>query len=119
MYVLGEYKSPHKLTLGVAYDYSPQVTQQSTITPDNFADTWGSDPTWGDSVVWGGPGSKEQWRVNFEQQQCQSFQITFNEYYDPTLGVPAGEGLTLSGLTLVAGIKGSSPENISKDHTVG
>ncbi len=118
-YLLGTYKTPHTLTVGLAHDYDPAVTQSNTIVPDNYSSPWGSDPMWGDSPLWGGQTTREQWRVNFDQQQCQSFQVTLNEYYDATLGVSAGEGLTISGLNLVAGIKGSSPKNVPKINTVG
>lgn len=113
MYLLGNYYTPHKLTVGVAYDYNPNITQLPQIYPNNFSQNWGVSSTWGvQGTVWGGPTQREQWQVNFERQQCQSFQISFNEYYDPRFGVVAGAGLELSGINLVFGQKKGFPGNI-------
>lgn len=38
------------------------------------------------------------------KQRCQSFQLTIQEVYDASLGVPAGAGLYISGLNLLVGI---------------
>lgn len=119
MFLLGQYKSPHILTIGLAYDYDDSILQQSTIVPTNYSGTWGSGSFWGSVTTWGGSTNREQWQVNFERQQCQSFQISFNEYYDSSLGVAAGAGLTMSGMSIVAGIKGDYPRNISKSNKVG
>ena len=40
-----------------------------------------------------------------QQKINQSFQITVQESYDPSYGVAAGAGLSLSGLNLVYGAK--------------
>lgn len=111
-YLLGEYFSPHRLTLGVAYDYDETVVQLATIVPNNYSGSWGSGTSWGSITAWGGPSSREQWQVNFERQQCQSFQLTFNEYFDSSIGEAPGAGLTLSGIKLVAGVKKGWPGNV-------
>ena len=120
-YLLGQYLSPHKIQLGIAYNYESQVTQVSTIAPTNYSTAFGSGPSqspFGQQTPMGGSTSVEQWRVFLARQRCQSFQITLNEYYDPSQNVPAGAGLTLSGLNLVVGIsKDFRP--ISATHTVG
>lgn len=106
--LLGEYKSPHKLAVGIAYDYNSAPTQLTIIQPDNFAPNYGSGPAndpYGQITPYGGPPSKEQWRVFLTQQRCQALQISFQEIYDPTFGVAAGAGLTLSGLNLVVAVK--------------
>lgn len=112
MFLLGEYKTPHILQLGISYDYDENIQQLATIVPTNFSGTWGSSTTWGSVTRWGGSSAREQWQINFLRQQCQSFQISFNEYYDGSLGIPAGAGLTLSGIRITAGIKGTEPSNI-------
>jgi len=104
--MLGTYKSPHTLTLGIAYDYNPAILQQTIIKPTNYSPAWGGDVAWGTGTPWGGPGTVEQWRVFLQRQKCESFQINFQENYDPSYGVAAGAGLTLSGLNLVIGVKG-------------
>jgi len=123
-YLIGEYKSPHKLQIYIAYDYSPGPMQSTLISPSNFAGVYGGpvvDPgdgtdyasPYGQDATFGGArltddearGSVEQWRVFLARQKCQSFQITLNEIYDATFEQPAGQGLTLSGINLVYGLK--------------
>lgn len=100
-YLLGTYFSPHKINLQIAYDYNSSPTQSVIITPDNFAPNYGDSSPYGEPNPYGGVGDIEQWRVFLTTQRCQSFQITLNEVYDATLGVVAGQGLSLSGINLV------------------
>lgn len=109
MYLLGTYLSPHKLTVSIAYDYNSSPSQSVVITPENFSAVYGGDSLYGGSSVNGGPSNIEQWRIFFEQQKCEAFQITIQESYDASFGVAAGAGLTLSGLDLVVGMKSSYP----------
>lgn len=103
-YILGKYLSPHKLNIEIAYDYNPSPTQSTLISPSNFAGFYGSISPYGQET-YGGPGDIELWRVFLAQQRCMSFQISLKEVYDPSFGVAAGAGLTISGLNLVAGLK--------------
>ncbi len=103
--LLGQYYSPHKLNIQIAYDYNPQFYQQSQITPDNFNPAWGADSTWGTSSPWGGQAAQEEWQVFMDKQLCESFQITLSEIFDPTLGAPAGQSLTISNLNVIVGAK--------------
>lgn len=103
--LLGMYLSPHKIQLGIAYDYNSSPTQTTIITPDNYLAPWGGELNWGAGQAWGGAGSLEQWRVNLQRQRCQSFQIQFQEIFDASYGVAPGAGLTLSGINLVYGTK--------------
>lgn len=119
MFMLGEFKTPHRLTVGVAQNYDSSVTQQSTIIPNNYSGPWGSGTSWGSVTTWGGNSAVEQWQINFQQQQVQSFQVTLKEYYDPSFGVAAGAGLTISGLTFTAGIKGNFPQDIPAKNKIG
>jgi len=119
IFMLGEYKTPHKFSLGVAYDYDPSRTQFINVTPDNYSAPWGVGSTWGSSSVYGGASQREQWQLNPERQQCQSFQLTFNEYFDASIGVVAGAGLTISGFNLVSGFKAAFPKNLGKTNKKG
>jgi hypothetical protein len=109
IYLLANYLSPHTITIQLAYDYNPSPVQTITITPDNVNSFFGSDPLYGDSTVFGGSYSLEQWRINPQIQKCQSIQITIQENYDATKGLPAGAGFTISGLNIVYGTKKSYP----------
>lgn len=103
-YLLGQFMTPHKISLQIAYDYNPTATQQIIITPDNYAGFYGDDPLYGDSEFYS-KSDVEQWRVFLDKQKCQAFQIMFNEIYDPEFGGIPGAGLTLSGINLVFGLK--------------
>lgn len=125
-YLIGQYISPHKLQLYISYNYSSGPTQSTLIAPTNFAGVYGgpnpnpangtdyADP-YGQDMVFGGgntvddmaKGDIEQWRVFFDIQKCQSFQIKLQEIYDASFGVKAGAGLTLSGINIIYGTKKS------------
>jgi hypothetical protein len=113
MYLLGQYISPFTLTVSMAYDYNPAFQQSTVVTPSNQTQPWGELPFWGSSPSWGGTGGTGweaqanvfEARVFPQRQKCESFQISVSEMYDPTYGQPAGAGLTLSGVSIVAGMK--------------
>lgn len=108
LYLLGTYAAPHRLNIGVAYDYDPAVLQSTELTPLNSNDAYGSDPLWGSSSPYGGGGNTEQYRVFLVNQRCQSVQITIDEVYKSTDGV-AGGGVALSSLNFVIGAKKGYP----------
>lgn len=97
-YFLATYYSPHLLNISVAYDYLPSAFHQSIVSPKNFSPSVPSP--FGIITPVGSPGALYQWRVHAKQQLCQSFQLNFQEVYDPTLGVPPGAGFSMSGITL-------------------
>ncbi len=115
-YILGQYLSPHKINLQIGYDYNNAPQQSILITPDNYTPNYGSEDIgpYGAQDPYAG-SDLEQWRVFVEQQKCMAFQILFDEVYDGTYSVPAGQGLTLSGLNLITGMKkGYKPIQSSK-----
>jgi hypothetical protein len=103
--LLGTYFSPFQLNVQLAYDYNAGIQQSIIVTPDNFVPNWGGEALWGSNGPWGGPGNVFSARIFPEKQKCESFQVTINELYDPSFGQLAGQGLTLSGLALVVGMK--------------
>lgn len=105
MYLLGTYITPFKLNVAMSYDYAIGAPQTAPVSPDNFSPAWGGEASWGSGSVWGGPSNVFEARVFPERQKCESFQISITEIYDPSFGVAAGAGLTLSGLNLVVGVK--------------
>lgn len=107
-YFLGTYMSPHKMNISIAYDYSPSASQFDQITPENFSALYGGDTIYGGSSVNGGAIALEQWRIFFDTQKCQAFQITMTESFDASMGQAAGAGFTLSGLHLEIGAKRTS-----------
>lgn len=109
-YFLGTFLSPHKLNVQITYDYSPGIYQTTLITPPNNNPLYGADTIYGGGNPYGGMASLEQWRVFFDRQKCQAIQISVTEVFDPTQGVVAGAGFTMSGLNLVFGGKATYPK---------
>lgn len=105
-YLLGQYITPHFLQVGIAFDYNPSIVESSTITPDNYSPAYGLGPPnssspYGQETPYGGPGDVELWRVFFANERCMSFQLTIQEVYDSSFGIPPGEGVRISGLNLL------------------
>jgi hypothetical protein len=105
MYLLGTYYTPFKLSVQIGYDYNRSASQIVEVTPDNYSPKYGREAVWGSGGPWGGPGNVFEARVFPAQQKCETFQITIQEIYDPSFGVAAGAGLSLSGLNLIVGTK--------------
>lgn len=104
-YLLGTYYTPFKLNVEIAYDYNQGPEQSIIVTPDNYTPNYGDDPVYGSGEIYGGPGNVLEARFFPEKQKCESFQLTITESYDPSYNIPAGQGLTMSGLNLVVGMK--------------
>jgi hypothetical protein len=105
LFLLGTYITPFKLNVSLAYDYSSSATQQTTVLPNNYVAPWGGEAVWGSGGPWGGPGNVFEARVFPQTQKCESFQVSIQEIYDPSFGANSGQGLTLSGLNLIVGVK--------------
>jgi hypothetical protein len=118
-FLLGQYYSPHTLNVDIAYDYNPNPSQRVVIRPDNNTLTFGEDGAFGDGTPMGDSTIVEEWQINFERQTCQAFQLSVSENFDASIGLPAGAGLTISGLDLVVGAKTSYPRNLPVGRKVG
>lgn len=117
LFLLGQYLTPHKIQVGLAYNYNPSIYQSTTISPTNFSSATPS-PFGDQPAPFGAQSQVESWRIFFAQQRCMSIQITLNETYDPSLGVPPGAGFTLSGINAVVAIK-KGWRTISAQHSAG
>lgn len=111
--LLGTYFTPFKLNAQLAYNYNPSPVQATLITPDNQTSNWGDNALWGTGGSWGSDlGNKEanvfSARLFPRVQKCESFQLSLQEVYDPSFNQPAGQGLSLSGLLLLVGMKRGS-----------
>jgi hypothetical protein len=115
-YLLGTYYTPFTLNVNFSYDYNASATQSVLVTPDNYTPNWGNDPQWGSNAGWGGAntqtaggiddgGNTFRARVFPEFMKCETFQVSITENYDPSFGIPSGQGLSLSGLNLIVGMK--------------
>jgi hypothetical protein len=101
--LLGDYLTPHLLQVQFGYDFAG-LSEQAVITPTNNTGVFGSDALYGQTTPYGGTGALEQWRIQPATQKCQTFQFALQEIYDPSLGVPAGAGFTLSAMTCTIGV---------------
>lgn len=113
LYLLGQYYSPFKLNMQIAYDYNSSSTQSVVVTPSNATSVWGNSAVWGDGASWGS-SQTPSWestanvfeaRVFPQRQKCESFQITAHEVFNSAPGQMAGAGFTLSGMSLIVGAK--------------
>ncbi len=104
-FLLGQYITPFKLNMSIAYDGDSNPKQSIIISPDNYSPAWGGDTLWGGSTPWGGSSQTFEARVFPAMQKCESFQISMQEIYDPSQGVVAGAGLSLSGMNMIVGNK--------------
>lgn len=109
-YFLGKFLSPHKLDIKLSYDYDSAYAQATLITPNNTISEYGDDVYYGSGSPYGGTASLEQWRIFFDRQKCQAIQITVDELYDPSQGIAAGAGFTMSGINMVLGGKLTFPK---------
>lgn len=101
--VLGEYKSPHRLKVGIAYDFDPTIRQEVEIDAETLLKkpAFGDDgPTFGDESPFGGEFPLYLWRVHLVQQRCTAIQVTLTEV--PVS--PYGEGLSLSAIGFEVGV---------------
>lgn len=94
-FLLGEYISPHQLSVSTYTNFSTNPDQTNVITPDS-------------SIF------LENWRGFFANQRCQSFQVSLQEVYT---GTP-GAAFTMSGINLIAAMK-SPWRTISAAQSVG
>jgi hypothetical protein len=110
----GDYRSPHVLTISIAYDNSPAASDVSSanaaqlLTPGGNYDT----TTYDTENPYDGPYPGYEFQKKLAQQKCTSIQITVQET-QPT--APFGEGFAFSAITaLVGSLKGLHPVSPSR-----
>jgi hypothetical protein len=103
--ILGKDFTPHKLLVNIGVNYEPGFSQNAEIVPTNVTDNYGSDPLYGSEESFGGGTNVEQQRIFLQKQRGMAFQLQVQEVFDPSLGFPAGAGLTLSGVNFVVAAK--------------
>lgn len=105
--ILGNFKSPHKLRVRVAYDFNEAYTQEVVIDTADFTDNtrYGEYSPYGEpsTVPYGGDGNVHQLRIDLKRQKCQAIKIQIEEIQaDPD---NYGEGLSISNLMFEVGQK--------------
>jgi hypothetical protein len=82
--LLGDYRSPHKLKLSVAYDFAPFVSDDYIYDPVSrmSLQEYGDGAYFGADPVYGGSASSYgtyQIRTHLVQQKCESVQLTIED----------------------------------------
>jgi hypothetical protein len=80
-FFVGEYKSPHKLRVGVAYDFSDAVTDYYTFDPDDALSIsrYGDTSPFGDDDVYGGVNAAYRFVAHLRQQKCEAIRFVIEE----------------------------------------
>ena len=105
--LLGNFKSPHKIRIRVAYDFNEAFVQEVTINTADFNDNtrYGEYSPYGDptTIAYGGDGNVHQMRIDLKRQKCQAIKIKIEEIQDDPENY--GEGLSLSNVMFEIGQK--------------
>jgi hypothetical protein len=129
MLLLGNYFSPHKVKVSVAYDYNDDYVESSLVDVTSYTEAWDfgdpgtsasstgtmvegyyGDPggTTGDyttSIAYGGKDVMQyQIRVDFKKQKCEAMKLKIESLQS---GGQNGQGVSLSQLLFVAGSRGT------------
>lgn len=114
--ILGDYKTPHSLTVQVAYNFIPVFVQRDIIPAGQILQpqAYGEGSPYGspDDIPEGGPFPLYQFRVFMNQQKVQSIQFSIEDNGE----MPYGEGFSLSNMALEVGVKKGlrkMPANVS------
>lgn len=98
--ILGGYKSPHSLSVGVAVDFNDNIVQEAVIEPTTPTYYGGSSP-YGAESVYGGTFQLYQWRIDLARQKTQAVKFVIQELPSAT----AGEGFNLTSIGFEVGAK--------------
>lgn len=103
IHVLGEYRSVHKLLVGVATDFSPVFTQTATIDAGTLIgrSTYGSDSPYGAGSPYGGVFTPYQFEARVVDQKSTAIRVSIEDAQASDFG----ESYRLSALTLTVGVK--------------
>jgi len=101
--LLGQYVGAHALKASLSYDFADWSRETFTVTPSAVVEgaSYGAASPYGTGTFGQGTGVY-QFELKPARQKCQSFKITLEDAF------PEGQGtgaFTLSGITLVIGVK--------------
>lgn len=98
--ILGEYKSPHSLTVRLYYDRNEFASHERTIDVTGTLNqaTWGSSATWGSDQYWGGTGGIRDYRWLMRAKRNKFAQIAFE--FEDSISGEAGASFELTELLL-------------------
>ncbi len=109
---LGEYKSPHRLRIGIAYDFSDATTHYATFDPDDglsisrYGDSspYGGEDDDDPPEVYGGVNAAYRFSCHLQRQKCQAIRFIIEEL---TSAATEGsqEAFNITAIGLQAGVK--------------
>lgn len=103
--VLGDYRSLHRLNVGLLYDRDEAAFETFAVTPANFVDTeeYGDDTPYGDADYYGGDIASSEYQFEFKpkRSKCQTIRFEFTDIP----GTNPGASYELTELALEVGLK--------------
>ena len=106
--LLGEYKTPHLLSVKAGYDFSSSLESVMIFNSDEALGitSFGEGSPFGSDSPFGGDNISYRIRGHLPRQKCQSIRFEIEEL-TTSASVGTGEALTLSGMTVLVGLKAS------------
>ena len=106
--LLGEYKTPHLLSVKAGYDFSSSLESVMIFNSDEALGIsyFGDESPFGSGSPLGGDNISYRIRGHLPRQKCQSIRFEIEEL-TTSASVGTGEALTLSGMTVLVGLKAS------------
>lgn len=103
--VLGDYRSLHRLVVGVYYDRDEGPFEAFTVSPVSFVETeeFGDDTPYGDADFYGGDiaSSEYQFAIKPRRSKCQTVRFEFTDIP----GTDPGASYEITELALMVGLK--------------
>lgn len=120
IYLMGSFISPHFLNIGISYDYNPDMSQLVKINPGNYNPNFGLYPgNFGAESPFGGNSAVQWSQVNVQRQSCTAFQLTISEIFNSEHSAVGGQGLTLSHLSAIVGLRKNFPRRLPSTQKYG
>lgn len=96
--MLGSFKSPHKVSVKIYYDFEDYVWETVTVTPMASGYNATTKPT-NEEIYNGGNDGIYQYEIQLSRQKCQALKIEISDFDQ------AGESFSLTGMSMIVGLK--------------
>jgi hypothetical protein len=110
LYIIGEYKSYHKLLVSIYTDYSEIVKQQIVIDTSLGRTPYGTGVYGVESPYGGAESELYQFEIHLKQQKCTSMSIRIQDINDNSEPIGTGEAFNLVGVSVKIGMKVGGPK---------
>lgn len=95
---IGDYKSAHKVSVNLYFDYEEYVWDNVTVTPLSSGYNTITKPAIND-VYNGANNGTYEYEIQVSRQKCEAFKVELSDFDH------SGESFSLTGMSLVVGIK--------------